>query len=73
MLVENSTFSGFDKSPIGLKMSQMLKKQDKDYKNNSNIKWNFTKFLISREGEILARFEPTESMKKVGQKVKEAI
>ena len=72
-LVENSTFTGFDKSPMGRMMSQILKKQDKDYKNNSNIKWNFTKFLISREGEILARFEPTEAMKKVGQKVKEAL
>ena len=72
-LVENSTFSGFGKSCMGLMMSQMLKKQDKDYKNNSSIKWNFTKFLISREGEILARFEPTESMKKVQQRVKEAM
>ena len=72
-LVENSTFSGFDKSPMALMISQVLKKQDKGYKNNNSIKWNFTKFLISREGEILARFEPTESMKKVQQKVKEAM
>ncbi|MCH5338661.1 MAG: glutathione peroxidase [Acetatifactor sp.] len=71
-LVENSTFAGFDKNPAGLMMSQVVKKMDKDYKNNSNIKWNFTKFLISREGEILARIEPTESMKKVHDKVKEA-
>ena len=72
-LVENSIFTGFDKNPMGMMLSQMVKKQDKDYKKNSNIKWNFTKFLISRDGEILARFEPTESMKKVLQKVKEAI
>ena len=72
-LVENSTFSGFGKSRMGLMMSQMLKKQDKDYKSNSSIKWNFTKFLIGREGEILARFEPTKSMKKVRQRVKETI
>ena len=72
-LVENSTFSGFDKNPMGMMLSQTVKKQDKDYKNNSNIKWNFTKFLISRDGEILARFEPTEPMKKVQQKVKEAM
>jgi len=30
-----------------------------------DIRWNFTKFLISRDGEVLERFEPTESMKKV--------
>ena len=72
-LVENSTFSGFDRSPAGLLLRQVVKKMDKDYKNNSSIKWNFTKFLISREGEILARFEPSESMKKVREKVKDAI
>ena len=46
---------------------------DKDYKNNGNIKWNFTKFLIDREGNIAARFEPTESMKKVKAKVEEML
>lgn len=72
-LVENSTFNGFDKNPAGLMMSQVAKKMDKDYKNNSSIKWNFTKFLISRDGEIIARFEPTESMKKVHEKVRGAM
>ena len=43
----------------------MLKKIDKDYKNNPDIKWNFTKFLVGRDGEVVDRFEPTESMKKV--------
>ena len=50
---------------MALAMSAMLKKIDKDYKNNPAIKWNFTKFLVDRSGEVVARFEPTESMKKV--------
>ena len=25
-----------------------------------NIKWNFTKFLINRKGEVVARYAPTE-------------
>ena len=50
-------------------MNGIAKKMDKDYKNNGNIKWNFTKFLINREGEIVARFEPTEDMKKVAKEV----
>ncbi|MBO5274771.1 MAG: glutathione peroxidase [Clostridia bacterium] len=72
-LTENSKFEGFDKNPMGLMMSQMLKKMDKDYKNNSSIKWNFTKFLITRDGQIAARFEPMTNLKKVKDKIKEII
>ena len=50
-------------------MSAMLKKFDKDYKNNPAIKWNFTKFLVDREGNVVARFEPTHDMKKVAEAV----
>ena len=73
-LTENTTFGGFDKlHPLGILMTQMLKKQDPDFKTSSSIKWNFTKFLISREGEILERFEPTASRKKVTAAVEEAL
>ena len=58
-------FEGFGKSPMALMMSGMLKKIDKDYKNNPEIKWNFTKFVVDREGNVVARFEPTADMKKV--------
>ena len=58
-------FEGFGKGPTALAMSALLKTIDKDYKNNSEIKWNFTKFVINREGEVVARFEPTADMKKV--------
>lgn len=54
-------------------MSAMLKKLDKDYKNNPNIKWNFTKFLVNRNGEVVGRFEPTVSMKSVEEAVAELI
>ena len=51
----------------------VVKKMDKDYKNNGNIKWNFTKFLIDRSGEIVARFEPTAAMKDAAAKVEEVL
>ena len=60
-------FEGFDKNPAGLLMSGLLKTIDKDYKNNSEIKWNFTKFIVDREGNVVARFEPTADMKKVDE------
>ena len=58
-------FEGFGKGPMALAMSAMLRKIDKDYKNNPDIKWNFTKFVVDRQGNVVARFEPTASMKDV--------
>ena len=72
-LTANTSFSGFGKGPMALILSGVARKMDKDYKNNGAIKWNFTKFLISREGGILARFEPTESMDTVKARVEEAL
>lgn len=66
-------FEGFGKGPTALMMSGMLKKIDKDYKNNPDIKWNFTKFIIDREGNVVARFEPTVDMKKVRECVESLI
>ena len=72
-LSQNTTFAGFGASPLTMVLKGVVKKMDKDYKNNGNIKWNFTKFLISRDGESLARFEPTVSMKSVLEQVKAAL
>ncbi len=58
-------FEGFGKGPKALAMSAMLKTIDKDYKNNPEIKWNFTKFVVDRQGNVVARFEPTTDMKEV--------
>ncbi len=71
-LTENTTFSGFS-GPMALVLRPIVKKMDKDYKSNGNIKWNFTKFLIDRNGGIVARFEPTESLDKVKAKVEEVL
>ncbi len=67
-LTENTTFDGFH-GPAGLALGAVVKKMDKDYKNNGSIKWNFTKILIDRDGNIVGRFEPTESMAKVKKAV----
>ncbi len=58
-------FEGFGKGAKALAMSTMLKTIDKDYKNNPEIKWNFTKFAVDREGNVVARFEPTAAMAEV--------
>lgn len=59
-------FAGFDPAhkltPI---LNQLLGEADPDFATKSDIKWNFTKFLINRSGEVVARFEPTEDLGKV--------
>ena len=66
---------GFEGFP-GLKGKVLIpvaKAMDPDYKNNSNIKWNFTKFLVDRQGNVVERFEPTVEPKQIEEKVKELL
>ena len=58
-------FEGFGKGAKALAMSAMLKRFDRDYKNNPAIKWNFTKFIVDRDGNVVKRFEPTAKMEDV--------
>ena len=39
----------------------------------SKIKWNFTKFLINRNGEVVARFAPTVTPESIEDKIKELL
>lgn len=71
-ITANTKFEGFT-GPAKLILTPIVKKMDKDYKNNGNIKWNFTKILIGRDGEIVARFEPTASLADVKAKIKEVL
>ena len=38
---------------------KFLTKEKKGILGTSGIKWNFTKFLIDREGNVVERFAPT--------------
>ncbi len=69
-LTDNTKFEGFDDANPFTKilMSVVSSKSKKN-----DIKWNFTKFLIDRNGNILKRFEPTADMKKVQDAVAQAL
>ncbi|MBO7553712.1 MAG: glutathione peroxidase [Bacteroidaceae bacterium] len=62
-------FKGFP-GERGQMMDQMMQRRDPDYAQKSDIKWNFTKFLVNKNGEVIARFEPTEDMAEVEAQVK---
>ena len=72
-LTSNAPFGGFGKGAKALMMNGIAKKMDKDYKNNGKIKWNFTKILVDRNGKIVARFEPTDSMDNLKNKIGELL
>jgi len=44
-----------------------------DFMTSSDIKWNFTKFLIDRDGNVVERFEPTADMALVEERIKELL
>ena len=64
-LKAHKKFEGFGEGKKAEMLADFIQKIDSDYKNNSNIKWNFTKFVIARDGAVVARFEPTAPMSEV--------
>ena len=63
-------FEGFDDHDLKGLLESMFAKADPDWDKKPDIKWNFTKFVIDREGNVVARFEPTSDMKKVEECIK---
>ncbi|SEW04699.1 glutathione peroxidase [[Clostridium] fimetarium] len=73
-LVKQKDFKGFDiDHPITPMLESMLSRINPDFKNEPDIKWNFTKFLIDRDGNVIDRFEPTDDINLIVEKVKELI
>lgn len=73
-LKAQKTFEGFDlNDKLGKLLDEMLSKADPDYAKKSDIKWNFTKFLVDKEGNVMKRFEPTHDMKLVEEEVKKLL
>ena len=46
-----------------------IKRLSSTCKKPGDIKWNFTKFLIDKEGNVVERIEPTTSMEKVSDAI----
>lgn len=72
-LATEKPFAGFGK---GLKFAALKKFSDmnnKAFGDKAYIKWNFTKFLVDREGKVIARFEPTVDMEEVKKAVAAAL
>jgi glutathione peroxidase len=53
--------NGPDASPL----YQFLKQEKPGLLGTEAIKWNFTKFLVNREGQVIKRYAPTDSPEKI--------
>lgn len=61
---------------IGLKAkaaSKLFKTISKSVEKESDIKWNFTKFLIGRDGKVVKRFAPTTTPEEMENDIKALI
>ena len=72
-LATEKPFAGFGKGLKNAALSKFADMNNKQFGDKAYIKWNFTKFLIDREGKVIARFEPTADMKDVRNAVTEAL
>ena len=73
-LKEQKGFAGWDMDhPIAHILDEMLTKEDPNYKEKSDIKWNFTKFLVNKVGLVVARFEPTAKIEDIEKQIVELL
>ena len=72
----NVSFKQFAKVEVNGKNESPLfafLKSEKKELFSKNIKWNFTKFLIDREGNVVKRFPPTVAPEKIGPYIEELL
>ena len=72
-LATEKPFEGFGKGLKNAALNKFAASNNKKYGDKAYIKWNFTKFLIDREGNVISRFEPTVDMEEVKAAVIEAL
>jgi glutathione peroxidase len=59
-LTEKAPFKGLNLDhPIGKGLLDFLNDKYPEFLSGDSIKWNFTKFLIDRNGNVVDRYEPT--------------
>ena len=73
-LKEQKGFAGWDEThPIYPILEKMLSEADPDYKQKADIKWNFTKFLVNKKGQVVKRYEPTEKIEHIVSDIEELL
>ncbi len=72
-LAGEKPFEGFGKGLKNAALNKFAKMNNKKFGDKTYVGWNYTKFLIDREGKVVARFEPTVDMAEVRAAVEQLI
>ncbi len=72
-LCEEKGFLGFGNGDKSKMMEDLLRGIYKESYSDNQIKWNFTKFLIDRQGKVIARFEPTTEPKDIAAHIEKLL
>lgn len=57
-LKKKAPFKGYPNEEFGKQLDEIHKKTGSGFEKGDNIRWNFGKFLISKDGKTIKRFEP---------------
>jgi glutathione peroxidase len=68
-LFEKIDVNGKDAHPL----YEHLKSEAPGLLGSRNVKWNFTKFLVDRDGRVIERFSPTTKPEAIESKIEEAL
>ena len=76
-LTYNVSFPMFAKIDVNgdntLPLYAFLKSQAKGWFGSESIKWNFTKFLVDRQGKVISRFSPSSSPASLKKAIERAL
>lgn len=73
-LTEAAPFKGFELNKDSGRMIQgVVKEHYPENLEGNGVKWNFTKFLISRDGTVMGRYEPTVTPEELDPIIKSSL
>lgn len=68
-LKKKAPFKGYPNEEFGKQLDEIHKKTGSGFEKGDNIRWNFGKFLISKDGKTIKRFEPMVEPKELEKEI----
>jgi glutathione peroxidase len=72
-LKEKAPYNGFGSFKEKAVLYPILKSSYPEYLKENELRWNYTKFLVAKGGEIIERFEPSVKPEKIEGRIKELL